>query len=93
MSKGLTDKYSYTLHAEKKLTLPKIKKLGITKKHIQSIVQNPLVVDKSEEPVYIAIGEFSKTLSLCVAYRKTGQGTRIITFYPAEKGRYESKIL
>lgn len=93
MSKRLADEYTYTLHTEEKLALPKIKKLGITKKHIQNTVQNPLAVDKSEEPVYIAIGEFSKTLSLCVAYRKTGQETRIITFYPAEKGRYEGKIL
>ena len=67
--------------------------MGITKKHIEAVVEKPIVLDKSEEPVRIAIGNFTGNLSLCVAYRKTKQGTRIITFYPAERGRYERKIL
>ena len=87
------NKYVYTLHAEQKLKLPEIKKLGINRKLIQKVVENPLALDKSEDPVYIVIGELTDKLSLCVAYRKIGKGIRVITFYPAEKGRYESKIL
>ncbi len=56
-------------------------------------IENPEVLDKSEDPVLIAISGFTDTLSLCVAYRKVEQQIRIITFYPAEKGRYERKIL
>lgn len=87
------NKYVYTFHAEQKFKLPEINKLGITKRKIQKVVENPLALDKSEDPVYIVIGKLTDRLSLCVAYRKVEEGIRIITFYPAEKGRYESKIL
>jgi len=85
--------YVYTIHAKDKLTLPEIKKLRITKEHIEKVVENPSALDKSEPPVIIAIGALTRTLSLCVAYRIAKEGIRIITFYPAEKGRYERKVL
>lgn len=87
------NKYVYTLHAELKLKRSEIKTLGITKRKIQKVVENPVALDKSEDPVYIVIGKLTDKLSLCVAYREVEEGIRIITFYPAEKGRYESKIL
>lgn len=86
-------KYIYTLHAELKLKRPDIQKLGITKNKIQQVLETPLALDKSEDPVYIVIGKLTDKLSLCVAYRRVEAGIRIVTFYPAEKGRYESKIL
>ena len=85
--------YVYTIHAEEKLTLPRVKKLRINKKRIERIIKKPIVVDASEQPVLIAIGNLTKTLSLCVVYRRVEEVIRIITFYPAEKGRYERKIL
>lgn len=85
--------YIYTLHAKEKLKSEEARKLGITKRDIQRTIENPGVVDTSEEPVYIAISSFTETLSLCVAYRKVERAVRIITFYPAQKGRYERKIL
>lgn len=81
------------LFRELKLKLPEIQKLGITKDKIQNVVENPIALDKSEDPVYIVIGRLTDKLSLCVAYRRVEEGIRVITFYPAEKGRYESKIL
>lgn len=87
-------RYEYTVHAEQKLKLPLSIKLGITRKKIQNIVKKPKVLDKSDDPVYIAISDLNETLSLCVAYRTKDDGIiRVITFYPAEKGRYERKIL
>lgn len=83
----------FTLHAKQKFALPEIKKLGITRKSVQKVIENPGVIDKAEDPVLIAVGGLTTTLSLCVAYRKVVQDIRIITFYPAEKGRYERKIL
>jgi len=85
--------YVYTIHAEEKLTLPRIKKLKISKKRIERVIQQPITVDESEQPVLIAIGNLTKTLSLCVVYRRIEAIIRVITFYPAEKGRYERKIL
>ena len=93
-------KYVYTIHAKNKLKLPEIKKLGINKKIIQKTIEKPTTIDRSEEPVLIAIGNLTKTLSLNVVYKqsfslntKVETGTRIITFWPSEKGRYERKVL
>ncbi|OGD86009.1 hypothetical protein A2696_00320 [Candidatus Curtissbacteria bacterium RIFCSPHIGHO2_01_FULL_41_13] len=81
------------MHAEKKLKFKEIGKLKITKRKLEEIIQNPIIVDRSEEPVLIAIGKLTEKLSLSVAYRNIGKKIRIITFYPAERGRYERKIL
>lgn len=86
-------RYVYTLHAREKFKLPIIRNLYINRRKVQGVVENPEALDKSEEPIYIAIGELTDKLSLCVAYRKVEGKIRIITFYPAEKGRYERKIL
>ena len=86
-------KYVYTVHAEEKLKSQEARKLRITKKRIQRIVEKPIAIDASEKTVMIAIGKLSRTLSLAVVYKKVGDAIRIITFYPAEKGRYERKIL
>lgn len=86
-------RYVYTVHSQQKLKLPEIKRLGISKKRIETTIEKPTTIDKSEDPVLIAIGSLTKTLSLCVVYRKVEKITRVITFYPAEKGRYERKVL
>lgn len=85
--------YVYTIHAKEKFTLPEIRRLKISRKQIEKVIEYPIGVDKSEPPIVIAIGALTKTLSLCVAYRIVKEGIRVITFYPAEKGRYERKIL
>ena len=86
-------KHEFTVHVEQKLKLSVYIKLGISKKKIQAIIENPEALDKSEDPVHIAIGNLTKDLSLCVPFKQIGGIIRIITFYPAEKGRYERKIL
>ena len=85
--------YVYTIYAEEKLKLPRVRKLRISRKRIERVIQKPIIIDASEQPVLIAIGNLTKTLSLCVVYRRLGTIIRVITFYPAEKGRYERKIL
>lgn len=86
-------RYVYTIHAQNKLKLPEIRKLEIDKKRLEQTIEKPSVIDRSEAPVLIAIGNLTKALSLCVVYRNVENIIRIITFYPAEKGRYERKIL
>ncbi len=86
-------RYQYTYHVQQKIKLPVYINLGITKKKIQSIIEHPVVLDISEDPVIIAIGNLTEELSLCVAYREVDGIIRVITFYPAEKGRYERKVL
>jgi len=85
--------FEYSWHALSKFELSEIKKLKIDKEHVEKVIRKPKVIDKIDKPVLMAIGELNKTLSLCVLYKKAKQGIRIITFFPAEKGRYEYKIL
>lgn len=85
--------FDYTIHAENKLKRPEVVKLKINKAKIEKTIKTPIAVDKSELPVIIAIGKLNKELSLCVAHKRAGKRVKVITFYPAERGRYESKIL
>lgn len=85
-------RYVYTIHAKQKLQKREVRGLKISKKSIENVIDKPDAIDTSEESVLIAIGSLTKTLSLSVVYRKVEKGIRMITFYPAEKGRYELKV-
>lgn len=85
-------RYIYTIHARQKLHKPEVIGLKISRKRIENVIESPNAIDTSEEPVLIAIGSLTRTLSLCVVYRIVEEGIRVITFYPSEKGRYERKI-
>ena len=82
----------YTKHIYDKLKLPEIVKLKISLGDIDGVLNNPEVVDKSIDP-HQSVGNISKTLSLSVIWKKENDIIKVITFYPAKKGRYESKIL
>ncbi|MBI3577008.1 hypothetical protein HY086_03150 [Candidatus Gottesmanbacteria bacterium] len=86
-------KFVYTRHAEEKLTEREPKEFGITKVKIQEIIQRPQTIDTSDKPILMATGEFDTEHSLCVVYKYIQEKIIIITFFPAKKGRYESKIL
>lgn len=83
----------YTLHAAEKLLEKEPKRLGITKRAIENVVIGADMIDRSNEPVRIAMGKLDGRHSLCVVYRQDEGVTRIITFFPARKGRYEAKVL
>lgn len=82
----------YTKHIYDKLKLKEIIELKINLETIAKVLKNPTVVDKTIEP-HQSVGEISKTLSLSVIWRTEGDIIKVITFYPARKGRYESKVL
>lgn len=85
-------KIVYTKHAEDKLLEEEARKLGITRKHIKNVLKNPLAEDKKIIP-HQNVGKFTDTLSLSVIWKREKSAIIVITFYPAGKGRYESKIL
>jgi len=82
----------YTKHVYDKLKLQEIIELKINLKTIAGILKNPNTVDESIEP-HQSIGSLSRTLSLSVIWKREDGIIKVITFYPARKGRYESKIL
>ncbi len=82
----------YTKHVYDKLKLPEIIELKINLETIAGVLNNPTTVDKSINP-HQSIGILSKSLSLSVIWKIESDIITEITFYPAKKGRYESKIL
>ena len=82
----------FTIHAKEKLLTNEVKKLGITQKKIIGALKQPLVINKNVNP-HQSISELNTELSLAVIWKMESAIIKVITFYPAEKGRYESKIL
>ena len=85
-------KVVFTIHAKGKLLTNEVKALGITRKKIIESLRQPLVINKKVNPHH-SIGELNDELSLAVIWKTESGIIKVITFYPAEKGRYESKIL
>ena len=80
-------------HTLEKLADPISQQLGITPELLSTILRQPECIDSSDFPVLLAVGKLSESLSLCVVYKFLGSRVRVITFFPAKRGRYESKIL
>lgn len=85
-------KIIFTKHVEDKLKEDEAKKLGITAKHVREVLNNPIIVDKLANPHH-SVGKFTMELSLSVIWKVENSYIKVITFYPAGKGRYESQIL
>lgn len=82
-----------SLHVVEKLGDQTSQRLGITSQRIEAVLHQPACIDNSDFPVLMAVGALTTTLSLCVVYKFVGGEVRVITFFPAKRGRYESKIL
>ncbi len=61
----------------------------VAKEDIKSVINNPEHTDKiSDYPKIIASKEFDEKHILRVVYKVERGIIKVITFYPAEKGRY-----
>ncbi len=83
----------YTRHAEAKLKEIEPFLLKITKGKILKVVSHPIFVYHKVGNQFLAIGKLDRGRSLCVVYNEENNDRKIVTFFPAKKGRYESKIL
>lgn len=83
-------KIKYTRHAAvDKFLMFKRHKFKVTKKLVKEAIINPEHKDKeSDAPKIIASKSIDSRHILRVVYRKEGDIIIVITFYPAEKGRY-----
>lgn len=82
-------KIIYTKHAEEKFILFKVRGVKITKSQIDKTVELPENVDfTSDKPKTIVSRNLNKKHVLRVVYLRNNDIIKIITFYPAEKGRY-----
>ena len=85
-------KVIFTKHVEDKLLEKESLSLGVSKKLLKEVLTKPITIDKKIFP-HRAVGRLNNTLSLCVIYKIEKRSILVITFYPAAKGRYESKVL
>lgn len=83
-------KIRYTKHASiDKFAMLKKHRFQVTKKLIKEVLQNPEHKDiKSDSPKIIASKSIDPKHILRVVYKKEDDIITVITFYPAEKGRY-----
>ncbi len=85
----MTNKITFTSHALSKITLLKQHGFIVTKKEIEKTVIEPHNLDSSaDEPNFIASKAFDDKHVLRVVYKKENDIIKVITLYPAEKGRY-----
>lgn len=85
-------KVLFTIHTKEKLLTAEAKALRITKIRIIAILKKPIITNKKLNP-HQSLGKLNDQLSLVVIWKTENDIMKVITFYPAEKGRYESKIL
>lgn len=78
----------FTKHAEGKLGTKEVKKFKITKRIIIKVLNHPLFHEQLPKGEIRAIGALDQKHSLCVVYRRETGIIKIITFFPAQKGRY-----
>lgn len=85
-------KIVYTKHALKKFKHLSVIKLGIKKRTIEEVLDNPefLKEDITGE-VIEAVKVIDEKHSLRVIYKELNGIIVIITFHPAQKGRYEKE--
>lgn len=83
-------KIVYTKHVEDKLKEKEVGKFSINKGKIEAVVRNPRNLQQLQLVIRV-VGNLDMTHSLCVVYKLTDEGdVKIITFFPVQKGRYES---
>lgn len=82
----------YTKHAKFKFEVFSKHRFKIGKNKVKKVLQKPNIQGFSEWPKIMAVGSLDKKHSLVVVYRREDKDFIIISFWPAEKDRYESKI-
>ncbi len=82
----------YTKHVHEKLQEEDAQKLKITQEKILNVLRKPAAVDYKVNP-HRSVGKLNNLLSLSVIWKVEKNSVKVITFYPAIRGRYESKIL
>lgn len=83
----------YTKHAIDKFRTRESKQFKITKKSVEEVVLRATYRQELPTGVIRAVGKLKQNYSLVVVYKRLNEMVKIVTFFPAEKGRYESKVL
>ena len=85
-------KIEFTFHAKQKIEILKRHGVNLTLKQIEDVVAEPENVLKSNRNRFIAQKSLDNEHILRVVFVRENGDVRIITFYPAKRERYESKL-
>lgn len=87
-------KIVFTKHAEDKLKTKGSKRFCITKRKIKTALLTEFTRRHDVSvSVFRVISPLDTKHSLCIIGKSVGRDITVITFFPAQKGRYENKIL
>jgi len=79
----------FTSHAQNKFKILEDRGFKVTKKQVLATLQQPQDLDiKSDSSKIIVSKQVDKKHILRVVYEREGDIITVITFYPAEKGKY-----
>jgi len=81
---------SFTNHAIRKLKSKEARRFRINKNKLKKAIERPLSKQFFELGVIRITSKLDENHSLVVIYKHEDDIIKIITFYPAEKGRYEN---
>jgi len=79
----------FTKHAKNKFEILKRHKFLITEQQVIEALENYDLIDKSRPPLLIAQRKIDKNYVLRVVYKKEGNISKVITFYPGRIKQYE----
>jgi hypothetical protein len=79
----------YTKHANFKLRVLKQHGFTVSKEQIEDIIKEPEQVTAGRRGRLIAQKRISQTHLIRVIYERQEDEIKIVTFYPARRGRYE----
>lgn len=83
-------KIVYTKHAQDKFNHHSIVKFNINRDNIKEAILNPdHYLENVEVGVKIVLRKLSRKFNLRIIYTEVNDIIYVITFYPAERGRYE----
>lgn len=85
-------KVDFTNHAKRKFKILQEHGLKITKKQVENTVNDPETILEGKRNRFIAQKSLDNEHLLRVIFEKENGKFKIITFYPARRDRYESKL-
>ncbi len=85
-------KIIYTKHALDKFKLLESRGWKLKKKDVNGTITDPKWLGTTKLGQLAAMSNLDTKYILRVVYDKIGKDIKVITFHPARKGRYETKI-
>ena len=82
----------FTSHARRKFEVLKTLGLTVEEQQVSQIVRKPSIVERTWRGRYVASGALNSAHILRVVFERENGNITVVTFYPARRGRYESKL-